>query len=207
MISHSRDLHSYQIGFTTSDSTLCGQHHAAKSALKDAATTTATLGFRLSGCQYWTRCADPNSSSNEMQLHRLRRDECKAAISAQAVAALLARFFSSACSSDAAGRIDDHHTVAVHRIHAACEQLFSIADCAASCPGMRVFGCSALLVFDAHAASREPAVRVYLVDFAHAFLCGGDSMGGDSNLCAGLTALADFLRDLATERKIIVNKN
>jgi Inositol polyphosphate kinase len=191
--------HSYQIGFTTSDSALCGQQHAAKSALKDAATTTATLGFRLSGCQYWTRCADPNSSSHEMQLHRLRRDECKAAISAQDVSAILARFFSSACSSDAAGRIHNHHAVTVHRVHAACEQLASIVDCATSCPGLRVFGCSALLVFDAHAANREPAVRVYLVDFAHAFICGGDSSGGaDSNLCAGLTALADFLRDLTT---------
>jgi hypothetical protein len=136
-----------------------------------------------------------------MQLHRLRRDECKAAISAEALSAILARFFSSACSSDDVDRTDDQHTVAAHRIHAACEQLVSIADCAASCPGLRVFGCSALLVFDAHAASHA-AVRVCLVDFAHAFISGDSFGGADSNLCAGLSALADFLRDVALERKM-----
>ena len=91
---------------------------------------------------------------------------------------------------------------ALTRLHSACDQLAAIQACVAACPGLRVFGCSALLVYNAATANGDAnacaCVTVKLVDFAHAFFT--DAADADANLCAGLAALCAFLRDRIASR-------
>jgi hypothetical protein len=185
-----------QLGFTTSSAVLCGQQHASKCAVKDAATTTTALGFRLSGCQWGKRNVDAEDGTR-VAMHRLSRAECKAVATADALATLFADFFTSSSDMQHAG------VAAASRLHSARAQLACIHACVAACPGLRVFGCSALVVYDAAAAAHGDGnagacVTVRLVDFAHAFFT--DAAGPDGNLCAGLAALGAFLQERVAAR-------
>ena len=177
-----------QLGFTTTSAALCGKQHASKCGVKDAATTSSTLGFRVSGCQWWRR-GDDAVDGTAIALHRLSRAECKSVATADALAALLADFFTGADMQHAAG-------AALTRLRSACDQLAAIQACVAACPGLRVFGCSALLLYDTAAAHCDAHARacvtVMLVDFAHAFFTG--AADADANVCSGVAALCAFLQ-------------
>ena len=119
-----------------------------------------------------------------MELRRMSRTECKAVASAGALATVLADFLTGP---------DTQHGAAACRLASASAQLASIQDAVAACPGLRVFGCSALLVYDAAAGGNAcRCVTVRLVDFAHAFFT--DAAEPDGNLGAGLAALRGFLK-------------
>ena len=131
-----------------------------------------------------------------MVVHRLSRAECKAVATADALASLFADFFTGADMQHASG-------AALTRLCSACDQLAAMNASVAACLGLRIFGCSALLLYDAAAShgdanNAHACVTVKLVDFAHAFFT--DAADADVNLCAGLAALGAFLHDSVAAR-------
>ncbi len=190
-----------QLGFKTSDEALCSAAHAAKCAAKDAATTSASLGFRLAGAQGWelitSQAGPPGTTLRTAQYARWRaeRDDCKR-LTSVTLRQALRRFFSAAAVPP---------TCAAARAAAAAQHLARMRACMDQIRSMRLLGTSALVVFDAQPCDSPASaaatcgcgrgVRVHLVDFAHAF----PVPGRDDNVCAALQALCSELQALIDE--------
>jgi len=188
---------SLQLGYRTSDEALCGAAHALKCAPKDAATTSAALGFRLAGVRAWEAGCTSGCSEGQpgpaWSLWQPSRAECRA-LDGAALRHALRRFFAAGDSGPACERTS---TRLAARLCAAEKQLAACAAALGNCIGLRLLSASLLIVLDSE-SNDASGVRLVLIDFAHAFQLEPTS-GSDGNTCGGMAALGAMLARLRVE--------
>ncbi len=151
-----------QIGFTTGDACF-GEAYVAKCALKDGATTSRALGFRVAGMQHWQPGGAPSCA---WACVRAERRWCKA-LDAAGAAAALARF--SACGVADATTARAVATGVLRGPGGALSQLAALIAWFETQRELRFFGASVLLLFDAAplaAAAADEARSISEVDTA-----------------------------------------
>ncbi len=135
-------LLSNQIGFTTGDACF-GEAYVAKCALKDGATTSRALGFRVAGMQHWQPSGAPSCA---WACVRAERRWCKA-LDAAGAAAALARF--GACGVVVAATARAVAAGVLRGPGGALAQLAALIAWFETQRELHFLGASVLLLFDA----------------------------------------------------------
>ncbi|MDP2437020.1 MAG: inositol polyphosphate kinase family protein [archaeon] len=146
--------------------------------LKCAATTSKTLGFRLSGYQTWNSFRQTYSYLDKYEGRNLGPDR---------LLSQLRCFFS------------DGQTLIFPVIQRVLAQLQQLRDLIAAKPYFRIYSTSLLVVYDggsrSSSLSTSPLVHVKMIDFAHLqIMSPGDPL--DDGYLDGLDNLSDFLQTL-----------
>lgn len=166
-----------QLGFTTSDGAICGAAHVAKCAAKDAGSTSALLGFRLSGCGAW----QPRASGRWTRWSMLP-EQCRQVTTRAALTEALR------CWAGCKPRVVLAAAQHVRRLRCAVDQIRT----------MRLYSASVLLLYDA-AEGGDCTCEVALVDFAHAFQAPQAPLGRDENVIGALDILEQLLSQLGRD--------
>lgn len=155
--------------------------HIQKCKVKDAATTTSELGFKICGMQTY------NAESGGYW--RATKEWCKE-LNVSSVKSCLGQFFSHPSASLNAKSICSGPAGLLRRVE----------DLEKWCERQRHFhfySASLLIIYEGGAATAEELkVDLKLIDFAHALRANGKR---DHNFISGLTSLRRVLREVANE--------
>lgn len=181
-----------------------------KCVRKDAATTQASLGFRLCGVVCRRRSGAAPATTTTTTVWSEDRHWGKALDGAEDVRAALRRFGAMGGDASAAAEAGAASAAAAtsRRLALLAAEVARLRACLEQVPHARMFSASALLLLEeeeeeaggggsgggggAGGTSSRCSARVVLVDFAHAFW-RAEEEGPDINVFAGLDALREAL--------------